>query len=54
MHVVVDDKIVDGSLIENSVKNPVNIKQEIRKQLRATGVKEVTIELESEVETCKK
>ena len=54
MHVVVDDKIVDGSLIENSVKNPVNIKQEIRKQLRATGIKEVTIELESEVETCKK
>lgn len=54
MHVVVDGKIVDGVLIENSIDNPMNIKKEIRKQLRTTGVKEVTIEIESEGETCKR
>lgn len=54
MHVVVDSKVVDGTIIENSVVNPMNIKNEIRKQLRTTGVKEVTIEIESEGEKCKK
>jgi cobalt-zinc-cadmium efflux system protein len=54
MHVVVDGKIVDGILIENSVDNPMNIKKEIRKQLRTTGIKEVTLELETEGEKCKK
>ena len=54
MHVVVDGKVVDGVLIENSVDNPMNIKKEIRKQLRTTGVKEVTIEIESEGESCKR
>lgn len=53
MHVVVDGKIVDGTLIENSVENSMNIKKEIRKQLRTTGIKEVTLELESETEKCK-
>jgi cobalt-zinc-cadmium efflux system protein len=54
MHVVVDSKVVDGVIIENSIDNPMNIKKEIRKQLRTTGVKEVTIEIESEGETCRK
>lgn len=54
MHVVVDGKILDGTLIENSVENPVNIKKEIRKQLRSTGIKEVTLEIETEGESCKK
>ena len=54
MHVVVDGKVIDGTLIENSVENPMNIKAEIRKQLRSTGIKEVTLELETEGETCKK
>lgn len=54
MHVVVDGKVVDGTLIENSVESPMNIKKEIRKQLRSTGIKEVTLEIETEGETCKK
>ncbi len=54
MHVVVDSKIVDGAIIENSISTPIYIKKEIRKQLRTTGVKEVTIEIESENEACKK
>jgi len=54
MHVVVDDKVVDGILIENSVENPINIKQEIRKQLKSTGISEVTLEIETVGETCKK
>ncbi|MBQ6486327.1 cation transporter [Candidatus Saccharibacteria bacterium] len=53
MHVVVDGKVIDGVLIENSVENPMNIKKEIRKQLKTTGVNEVTIEIESENEKCK-
>ncbi len=54
MHVVVDGKVIDGTLIENSVENSMNIKDEIRKQLCSTGIKEVTLEIESENETCKK
>ena len=54
MHVVVDGKVIDGTLIENSVENSMNIKKEIRKQLKTTGIKEVTLEIESEGETCKK
>ena len=54
MHVVVDGKVIDGTLIENSIENPMNIKQEIKKQLKSTGIKEVTIELESEGEKCSK
>ena len=54
MHVVVDGKVVDGVLIENSVDNPMNIKKEIRKQLSSTGIKEVTLEIETEAERCKK
>ena len=54
MHVVVDGKVIDGTLIENSVENSMNIKKEIRKQLRSTGIKEVTLEIESENETCRK
>ena len=54
MHVVVDGKVVDGTLIENSVESPMNIKKEIRKQLRSTGIKEVTLEIETEGESCKK
>lgn len=54
MHVVVDGKVLDGTLIENSVENPINIKKEIRKQLRSTGIKEVTLEIETEGESCKK
>ncbi len=54
MHVVVDGKVIDGTLIENSVENSMNIKKEIKKQLRTTGIKEVTLEIESEGETCKK
>lgn len=50
MHVVVDGKIVDGVFIENSVPNRFNIKQEIRKQLKSTGISDVTIELEDEGE----
>ena len=46
MHVKVDGKVVDGALIEGSVENPVYIKDEIRKQLKTTGVNQVTIELE--------
>ena len=53
MHVVVDGKVVDGVLIENSITNPMNIKKEIRKQLRTTGINEVTLEIESEDEKCK-
>ena len=53
MHVVIDGKIVDGSLIENSVENPMNIKKEIRKQLRSAGVNDVTIEIETEQELAK-
>jgi len=54
MHVVVDGKVVDGVLIENSVESPINIKKEIRKQLRTTGIKEVTLEIETEAERCRK
>ena len=54
MHVVVDGKIVDGIFIEGSVENSFNIKKEIRKQLKTTGIKEVTIEIETEGEICKK
>lgn len=54
MHVVVDGKVIDGTLIENSVENSMNIKKEIKKQLRSTGIKEVTLELESENESCRK
>jgi len=54
MHVVVDGKVIDGTLIENSVENSVNIKKEIKKQLRSTGITEVTLEIESENEACKK
>lgn len=46
MVVKVDGKVVDGVLIEGSVDNPVSIKKEIRKQLRATGISQVTIEIE--------
>lgn len=53
MHVVVDGKMIDGTLIENSVENSMNIKKEIRKQLRTTGIKEVTLEIESENEKCR-
>lgn len=52
MHVVVDGKIIDGILLEGSVENPINIKKEIRKQLRTTGIKQVTIEVETSGETC--
>ncbi|MBP5674965.1 cation transporter [Candidatus Saccharibacteria bacterium] len=54
MHVVVDDVVLDGVFLENSLEKPINIKNEIRKQLRSTGVKEVTIEVESKAESCKK
>jgi cobalt-zinc-cadmium efflux system protein len=54
MHVVVDGKVIDGTLIENSVENSMNIKKEIKKQLRTTGISEVTLEIESENEACKK
>jgi hypothetical protein len=54
MHVVVDDVVLDGVSLENSLEKPINIKNEIRKQLRSTGVKEVTIEVESKAESCKK
>ncbi len=54
MHVVVDGKVIDGTLIENSVENSMNIKKEIKKQLRTTGISEVTLEIESENESCKK
>ena len=53
MHVVADGKIVDGILIENSISNPTNLKKEIRKQLKTTGISEVTIEIETEGESCK-
>ena len=46
MVVKVDGKIVDGVLLEGSIDNPFNIKQEIRKQLRTTGISQVTIEIE--------
>lgn len=54
MHVVVDDVVLDGVFLENSVEKPINIKAEIRKQLKTTGIKEVTIEVESKAESCKK
>ena len=54
MHVVVDDVVLDGTFLENSIENPINIKKEIRKQLKSTGVKEVTLEIESKAESCKK
>jgi|GEM_PF-184600 len=46
MVVKVDGKVIDGTLIEGSIENPVNIKSEIRKQLKTTGISQVTIELE--------
>ena len=54
MHVVVDDVVLDGVFLENSVEKPINIKAEIRKQLKTTGIKEVTLEIESKAESCKK
>jgi len=52
MHVVVDGTVVDGVLTENSVATPQNIKNEIRKQLKTSGIDHVTIELETEFEDC--
>ena len=46
MVVSVDGAVIDGVLIENSLINPTNIKKEIRKQLRTTGISQVTIEIE--------
>ena len=46
MHVKVDGKVIDGVLIEGSVENPITIKDEIRKQLKTTGINQATIELE--------